>query len=248
MKSNCLICGLRDRRSIAYSIGEELYNNNWRVAFTAQSKNIQKKRKLAEKIDTSVFEMNVVQDESIQSAKNKLGRELGWDSLEGLVHSIAYADTNCFNSNPFQASEEDLIMATRISALSLPKIMKGFSPLLKNKGGAGVVALTFSTQKINPEYGYMNPIKKFLNSLVKYLANGLGEYDIRVNAIASGAIRTLSAKAIPKGKNLFERQNPPLEWNPKQDAKDVAQATRHLLEQKKTTGAILPVDSGAHLN
>src|SRR5699024_591073 len=98
-------------------------------------------------------------------------------------------------------------------------------------------------------YNVMGVAKSSLETSVKYLAEDVGKYGIRVNAISSGPIRTLSAKGVAGFNNINAviEEKAPLRRNVDQD--QVGDATLFLLSplSRSVTGEILHVDSGYHI-
>ena len=75
-------------------------------------------------------------------------------------------------------------------------------PLMKENGGS-LVGLDFDASLAWPAYDWMGVAKAGLESCARYLARYLGEYQIRVNLVAAGPLRTMAAKSIP-GFDQFE--------------------------------------------
>jgi len=61
----------------------------------------------------------------------------------------------------------------------------------------------------------MGVSKAALQSVARYLARDLGRYQIRVNAISAGPIRTIAAKGVPGFDGIGDvwHQRSPLGWN-----------------------------------
>ena len=54
----------------------------------------------------------------------------------------------------------------------------------------------YGAEKVMPHYNVMGVAKAALESSVRYLAADLGEYNIRVNGISAGPVKTLAASGI----------------------------------------------------
>jgi enoyl-[acyl-carrier protein] reductase I len=92
----------------------------------------------------------------------------------------------------------------------------------------------------------MGVAKAALEASVKYLAMDLGDAGIRVNAISSGPMRTLSGAAIGAGRTIYHwaRNNSALGRDLNRN--DVADASLYLLSDlsRGVTGEIHYVDNG----
>jgi enoyl-[acyl-carrier protein] reductase I len=84
---------------------------------------------------------------------------------------------------------------------------------------------------------------------VRYLADGLGPQNIRVNAISAGPIKTLAASGISGFGGILQvyRERSPLRRNT--ELEEVGETGRFLLgpESAGITGEVLMVDSGYHV-
>ena len=86
-------------------------------------------------------------------------------------------------------------MALDVSAYSFVAIANKFKPLLNDN--ASLIALTYlGGERAVPNYNVMGVAKAALEASVRYLAQELGERNIRVNSISAGPVKTLAAKGI----------------------------------------------------
>jgi len=92
--------------------------------------------------------------------------------------------------------------------------------------------------------------KAALEASVRYLAMDLGEHAMRVNAISAGPIKTLAASGIGDFRYILKwnEYNSPLKRNT--TIEDVGGAALFLLSElgSGTTGEVVHVDSGYHIN
>jgi len=92
----------------------------------------------------------------------------------------------------------------------------------------------------NPGISSYAASKFAVTGLMQYLAHEAAEYNIRVNAVAPGAIQTHmtgpGALKLAKAMQLFPRMGMPSE---------VAKSVRFLIESEFITGTSLSVDGGA---
>ena len=87
--------------------------------------------------------------------------------------------------------------------------------------------------------------KSAVNGLTRSLSRELGQYGIRVNAVAPGVTRTDMVAALPESMVVPLLQKIPLAMMG--EAEDIANAALFLASDMASyiTGAIIPVDGGA---
>lgn len=100
-----------------------------------------------------------------------------------------------------------------------------------------------------PNYNVMGVAKASLEMSVRYLAADLGKHDIRVNAISSGPIRTLSSKGVSDFNSILREieEKAPLRRNTTPE--EVGDTAVFLFSNmsRGITGEVLHVDSGYHV-
>jgi enoyl-[acyl-carrier protein] reductase I len=117
--------------------------------------------------------------------------------LDGIVHSIAFADYSD-GFKPFhETSRADFLQAVNISCFSLISIANHFKDLIVSDGS--VVTISISTTRMAAEnYGYMAPIKAALDSSLCFLAKSFSAFSsVRFNAVAPGLLKTSASAGIP---------------------------------------------------
>ncbi len=91
-----LVIGVANDHSIAWGIAAVAAENGADLAFTYQSGFEKRVAPLAEKVGANhVLPLDAEDDASIDAVFDHLGRS--WDSLDFVVHSIAYSDKNELN-------------------------------------------------------------------------------------------------------------------------------------------------------
>src|SRR5205823_10427949 len=124
-----------------------------------------------------------------------------WGSVDGVLHAIGFAPETCLGGEFLAAGWDDVAVALRVSAYSLKALAGAVLPLMKE--GGSIVALDFDARQSWPSYDWMGVAKAALESVARYLARDLGPLGVRVNLVAAGPVRTMSARAIP-GFDRFE--------------------------------------------
>jgi enoyl-[acyl-carrier protein] reductase I len=250
-----LIMGVADRHSIAWGIAEAMHDHGADLAFTYQEEpkgRIERNvRGLVSSLETSgsprLFPCDVADDASIEKVVSQLRKN--WDSIDTVVHCIAYASRDDLNKPYSEVSREGYLRAVDISAYSLNAVARATLPMMREHGGS-LIALTYNAvEKAVPGYSAMAAAKGALELGVRYLAAELGPQKIRVNTISAGPIRTLSASAV-KGitylRSWTEKGSPLRENITPRDVGDTAVYLASDLS-RMVTGNIIFVDSGTHI-
>jgi enoyl-[acyl-carrier protein] reductase I len=169
------------------------------------------------------------------------------DTLDGVVHSIAFAPQEALGGGFLETGFDAVSTAVHVSAYSLKSLTMAALPLMPH--GGSVVGLNFDAQVAWPGYDWMGVAKAGLESTARYLAKYLGERNIRVNLVSAGPVKTMAARSIP-GFDQFEGvwdRRAPLGWD-LSDPEPAARGVVGLLSDwfPKTTGEIVHVDGGVH--
>ena len=103
----------------------------------------------------------------MDKAYEQIGNEM--DSLDLIVHSIAYADRNDLGGPFMDTGREGVRMALDVSAYSLIPIARYGIPLMGSDGG-NILAMTFqASERVFPGYNVMGTAKAALENEVKQL-------------------------------------------------------------------------------
>jgi enoyl-[acyl-carrier protein] reductase I len=171
-----------------------------------------------------------------------------WDSLDFLIHSIAFADKDDLAGRFVDTSRSNYHMAIDISAYSLLGLAREAAPMMTN-GGSIVAMSYYGAEKVIPRYNIMGVAKATLEATSRYLAADLGPENIRVNCVSAGPVRTLSSAAISGFKKMLHAtaETAPLRRNISQA--EVANSTVYLLSDLASgvTGEVHHVDSGYNI-
>ncbi len=251
-----LFMGVADTNSIAWGLAPAMHDQGASLAFTYQEepkgrleRNLRKLvATLGNPEDFLLFPCDVADDSSIDAIFQALRSE--WKGLDTLVHCIAFADRDDLNRPFSQISRTGYKLAMEVSAYSLNVLARAAAPLMDERGGGSIIALTYNAvEKAVPGYNAMAAAKAALEVGIRYLAVELGLSKIRVNAISAGPVRTLSASAV-KGLSALRRwteEVSPLRENITPE--DVGNTAVYLASDlsRMVTGNIIFVDSGTHV-
>lgn len=190
-----IIFGVSNKRSIAYGIAKALHEQGAEIAFTYAGE-VMKDRvtPIAESMGAKIIlPCDVLSDTEIKTVFDTFEKEYG--QLDFVVHSVAFANREDLVGNFTDTSIEGWNTAMGVSAYSLIPIAKYAKPLMRE--GGSILAMTYlGGEKSVPNYNVMGVAKSALESTVRYLAAELGEFQIRVNALSAGPLKTLAAKGI----------------------------------------------------
>ena len=244
-----LVTGVLTDASLAYAVSETALAEGAEIVLTGAGRGLSLTQRTARKLGDNpppVLELDVTSTEHLDALAPAL-RDLGWDRVDGVVHSIGFAPADCLGNGILKAGWEDVGTALNISAYSLKALAQACLPLMD--GGGSVVGFDFDAAAAFPAYDWMGVAKAALEATSRYLARDLGAQRIRVNLVAAGPIKTMAAKSIP-GFQKFEdvwSERAPLGWDA-HDPEPVAKACVALLSDwfPATTGEIVHVDGGFH--
>lgn len=242
-----LITGLLSNRSIAYGTAKAMHREGAELAFTYQNDRFkQRVSDMADEFGSKlVIPCDVSEDGQIETLFEELKNQ--WGSLDGLVHSIAYAPREALDGSFLEGlTREAFRVAHDISAYSFPALVKAGLPLMEGRP-ASVLTMTYlGAVRTMPHYNVMGMAKASLEAAVRYLAANLGPEGIRANGISAGPIKTLAASGIGSfGKLLsYNEHHAPLRRNV--TIEEVGNAAAFLCSDLASgvTGEIMYVDGG----
>jgi enoyl ACP reductase len=241
-----VITGVLTRQSIAYSVADEALRHGAELVLTSfgRASSITKRAVRGLPGPPEVLELDVTKPEDFERLRGELAGR--WGCVDGVVHAIANAPPDAFGGKFLEASTTSAVEAFLISAVSFRDLTVAMLPLMEN--GGSVVGLDFDASVAWPVYDWMGVAKASLESISRYLARDLGSHRIRVNLVAAGPIRTVSASSALPGFEAMTRGwdvQAPLGWDPA-DPLPVAGAVCFMLSDWSTgvTGEILRVDGG----
>lgn len=189
-----LVMGVANRKSVAWAIAKSLESEGAEVIYSVRSE--KRLESLASLLgDRKVYICDVEFSEQIQSLAESIAKD--FDNLDGIVHSIAFANYSK-GFRPFHETEKaDFLQATAISAFSLVEVANAFKPILDKE--ASVVSIGISSTDVTAEnYGYMAPIKAALETSSYNLAKSFSaDTNVRFNTVNAGPLKTSASAGIP---------------------------------------------------
>src|SRR5690625_893347 len=247
---NIVVMGVANQRSIAWGITKAIAREVANLIFTnRQERSYNRLQKLLEKNDMEAklfVTCDVASDKSIEEAFQEIKEKVG--TIHGVVHSVAFANREELKGEYADTSRDGFLLAHEISAYSLVKVTKEARKLM-TEGGSIVTQSYLRAERVIRNYNVMGVAKAALEASVRYLAEDVGKDRIRVNAISSGPIRTVSAKGVSGLNEIHSviEEKAPLRRNVDQD--QVGDATMFLLSDlsRGITGEVIHVDSGYHI-
>jgi enoyl-[acyl-carrier protein] reductase I len=245
-----LIVGIASTRSIAYGIAQAMHQQGAQLAFTYQTDKLkQRVTDAATEFQSDlVFPCDVSDDQQISTLFTDLNKH--WDSLDCIVHSVAYAPADQINGDYIDCiNREGFRIAHDVSSYSLAALSKAGYPLMESSKGSIITLSYLGAERVLPNYNVMGVAKASLEANVRYLASSLGPRGIRVNAISAGPIRTLAAAGIKDFRKMhsYNESVTPLRENV--TLEQVGNTAAFLASDLSSgiTGEVIHVDGGFHI-
>ena len=245
-----LVLGVANKRSIAWAVAQSLAREGAKLAFTYQGERIlESVKELTDTLPNSILlPCDVMREEEVDGVFKKIDEV--WNGLDFLIHCIAYAKAEDLEGSYLKTKKEGFDTALGVSAYSLTLVTQKATPLMEKSGGGSVVTLSYlGGQRVAPGYNVMGIAKAALEASVRYLANDLGQKNIRVNAISAGPINTLAARGISGFTDLLKiaRDKAPLRRNT--EPAEVGDTALFLCSSlsRGITGEIIFVDCGYNI-
>ncbi len=190
-----VVFGLANRKSVACAIGKTLVSQGAEVIHVVRS---EERKTAALKLfpESRIFICDVEDEANIINVRDEI-REAVDGKLDGLVHSIAFANYSDGMKSFQETIKKDFLQAMDISCFSLISICNHFRELLSET--ASVVTISISTTRMAAEnYGYMAPVKAALESSLCFLAKSFSNFSkVRFNAVCPGLLKTSASAGIP---------------------------------------------------
>ncbi|NGX56181.1 MAG: Enoyl-[acyl-carrier-protein] reductase [NADH] FabI [Candidatus Anoxychlamydiales bacterium] len=174
--------------------------------------------------------------------------EKDYGKIDILVHSLANAPE--VTKPLLETSRKGYLSALSASSYSFVSLVKYFAPIMNKNGSALGLSYVASTKAIPGYGGGMSSAKAALESDIRTLSYEAGrKYNIRLNCISAGPLRSRAAKAIGMIDNMikYSHANAPLQKDLL--AEDVAYLSAFLSSNlaSSITGDTIFVDNGLHV-
>jgi len=238
-----LILGVANKWSIAYAIAKAFTREGAEIVLTYQG---ERQKMTVEDLANDlkakqVLSCDVTNDDDLAN----LSATLKDSTLSAVVHSIAFAKPEDLSGRFIDTSRSGYQLAQDVSAYSLVALSRTTAPLMPN--GGSIMALSYlGSVRVVQNYNVMGVAKAALEANVRYLASDLGQFNIRVNAISAGPIKTASARGIKDFSKVLEgvAKIAPLRRNT--DPAEVADTAVFLASDlgRGVTGNVIYVDAG----
>lgn len=243
-----VVMGVANRKSVAWAVARSLEEQGAQVIYTVRSEF--RKNSLGSLLAGKIVHVcDVEQEGAAEQLAEAIGRSFS-GKIDGLVHSIAFANYREGFRRFQDTQRSDFLQATAISAFSLVELARAFRPHLTKS--ASIVTIGISSLQVTPDnYGYMGPVKAALESCVRFLAKSFSEdTEVRFNTVGAGPLKTSASAGIPgylesylyAEKMTFRRRA--------LQTREVADAVLFLLSPKSSgiNGTTLVVDAGLGCN
>ncbi len=242
-----LVTGVLTEASIAFSAAKIAQEQGAEVILSSFGRMLPITEKMASRLPkpAPVIELDATNEEDLEKLSERVSEH--FESLDGIVHAIAFAPQSALGGNFLETEWSDVANAVEVSAYSLKSITVALQNSLSK--GSSVVGLTFDASVSWPVYDWMGVAKAAFESTARYLARYLGPAGVRVNLVSAGPLRTTAAKGIPGFATMEElwTDRAPLGWD-LTNTEPAAKAIVALLSDyfEATTGEIVHVDGGLH--
>ena len=248
-----VVFGMANKKSVACAVAKTLTAEGAEVIHVVRSA---EREKNVNKIfpDAKVFLCDVEEEENISRVAGEVRQYLqksGDDAkIDGLVHSIAFANYS-EGLKPFHETlKKDFLQAVDISCFSFVSIANHFKDMLAQDAAAVTISIS-TTRMASENYGYMAPIKAALNSSLCFLAKSFSSFsNVRFNAVAPGLLKTSASAGIPGYVDSYlfaEKVIPRKKALTTQEAADTA---AFLLSPRSSgiNAQVIVVDAGMEIN
>lgn len=245
-----LITGILNEKSIAFGIAKSMHKQEAELIFVCQNKKIINKVKHFIKPinQNTIFFCDVSHDDNIKELFFNLKKI--WPNFDGIVHSIAYCPKKQMHEDFIQSStRQSFNICHEITSYSFLGIVRECKNMLNNF--SSLVTLSYlGAQRVIPNYNMMGLAKSSLEANVRYMAHSLGQRGIRVNAISSGPIKTVSSyqiKNFNKIKKIYKLSSLTKNYVTSEQIGNIASFLCSNLSIG-ITGSVINVDHGFNLN
>jgi len=243
-----LVFGVANSRSLAWGIAKACRAQGADVGLTYQGDALRKRvEPLAAEIGALVLgHCDVTEPATIDAAF--AAAQKVWGSLDFVVHAIAFSDRDQLDGRYVDTTQDNFVSTMLVSCYSFTALAQRAEKLMPD-GGSLLTLTYYGAEKWVPHYNAMGIAKAALEASVRYMAADLGTKKIRVNALSSGPMKTLSAAGVADFRYMmrWSEHNAPLRRNV--TLEEVSDAAIYLLSDmsRAVTGEVHHVDSGYNI-
>ncbi|WP_440880121.1 SDR family NAD(P)-dependent oxidoreductase [Tenacibaculum sp. C7A-26P2] len=231
---------------IGLETAKQFIKLNATVIITGSNKNklisAQKNIAIQNEHNISYVKVDITKKESIYELKKKL--ENNHTAIDILIITAGIGKFG--EIDEISEKDYDLVMNTNVKGTFFS--LSALKSLIK-KGGNIVLTSSFLTKQSLPLTSVLTASKAAIESFTKIFAKEFSEFNIRVNAISPGSVKTgFMSVANPEEKviNILKSQTPNIPLQKRADVDEISSAILFLAstDARYITGTILDVDGG----
>ncbi|WP_104748072.1 enoyl-ACP reductase [Helicobacter cetorum] len=240
-------------RGIGKAILYRFAQNGVNIAFT-YNKNIEEANKIIEDVEkkysikAKAYPLNVLEPEQYTELFKQIDAD--FDRVDFFIsNAIIYGRSVVGGFAPFmRLKPKGLNNIYTATVLAFVVGAQEAAKRMQKIGGGAIVSLSSTGNLVYmPNYAGHGNSKNAVETMIKYAATDLGEFNIRVNAVSGGPIDTDALKAFPDYAEIKEKveEQSPLKRMGNPD--DLAGAAYFLCDEKQSawlTGQTIVVDGG----
>ena len=243
-----LIFGVANSRSLAWGIARACRAQGAELGFTYQGDALRKRvEPLVQEIGGLMLGRCDVADPATIDAAFAAA-QTAWGTIDFIVHAIAFSDQNQLNGRYVDTTQDNFLSTMLVSCYSFTALAQRAEKMMP-RGGSLLTLTYYGAEKWVPHYNVMGIAKAALEASVRYMAADLGTKKIRVNALSSGPIKTLSAAGVADFRYMlrWSEHNAPLRRTV--TTEEVGEAALYLLSDmsRGVTGEVHHVDAGYNI-
>lgn len=242
-----VVLGVANKRSVAFAIARMLEDEGATIVYSVRSP--ARRNSLLKLLPgREVHCCDVESDAEIAALARKVGDR--HSRIDGIVHSIAFANYESFSGVFHEVQREDFLQCVSVSCYSLIAVSNAMKELLAEN--ASVVTISISTTRMAVEsYGYMAPAKAALDSAIAFLAKSFSRFSrARFNAVRAGLLKTSASAGIPGYADHYLYAEQIIPRKQAVSTEEVAATAVFLLSERSAgiNGQGIVVDAGMELN
>jgi NAD(P)-dependent dehydrogenase (short-subunit alcohol dehydrogenase family) len=228
-------------RGIGLGVAKHFFNQGAKVAICSRKEaNLQKAR--VEIGDILILSANISKAEEVDKLFQTIRAEFG--GLDILVNNVGMNILTPFIMEADIALWEKILDSNLKSAFMCAR--QAF-PLLREQGGVIVNISSIAGHRAAPGMGIYGIAKAGLNMLTKVLAKELASFNIRVNAISPGVVRTEFSRPFWSDESIYKEIVKGVPLGRIAEIEDVVQLVDYLASPRSAyvTGEIISLCGGA---